>query len=130
MAEPETESSVAGYGEDKERFLEALPPPTKRYIYDSQKLDKILDFERSMQFDKLKNLNPSLSHSDYIIFLISPSSFGHEFEAGYESHRIKYFYNMPTPLHVKIAQVIDDEIKKELRSMVLDKNSLHGLTRP
>ncbi|KAJ5097622.1 hypothetical protein N7456_008343 [Penicillium angulare] len=76
---------VARYGDDTERFLEALPPPVPRYVYEnSQEFRKALDYERA-QFRSLNHnhleadtLDATDDNSNYIIFLIEPSSFREE----------------------------------------------------
>lgn len=94
----ESDTRVARYGDDRECFLETLPPPVPRYIYqESQQFHRILDYETT----RFRNLNYAPAayphtqagvqvlhrdtlqratddNSNYIIFLMDPSSFEHE----------------------------------------------------
>lgn len=81
MAESESNTRVARYGDETERFLETLPPPIPRYVYqDSQQFHQILD--SSYEITRFQNMNCTTTedNSTYIIFLIDPSSFEAEFD--------------------------------------------------
>ncbi|KAJ5587590.1 uncharacterized protein N7459_003355 [Penicillium hispanicum] len=138
-AEPDIH--VARYGEDRECFLENLPPPVPRYMYqDSQQFHRILDYETA----RFRNMNYTLAtlhhdtlqpatddNSNYIVFLIDPSSFKHEILHRNDQGPLGFLYEydpitkilsikMTTREHRCAARAMNTLIEAALRGMELD----------
>jgi hypothetical protein len=133
----ESDTRVARYGDDTERFLETLPPPVPRYIYgESQQFHKILDYESA----RFRNLNhalvapshevgfQSLAHRDtlqpgtddntnYIIFLIEPSSFQEEIVDRKDHGPLGFFYEYDRFAKILIIKMMTREHRCAARAM-------------
>ncbi|CAI7678349.1 unnamed protein product, partial [Penicillium pancosmium] len=131
MAESELNTRVARYGDETECFLEILPPPIPRYIYqDSQQFHQILDADYDSTHFQNLNCMTTEDNSTYIIFLSDPPSFEAEFD-----HRdtggplgFHYEYNPPakvliiktnTRIHRCAARAMNTIIEGALRDMEL-----------
>lgn len=95
------------YSKDKERLLEDLPPPVRRYIYhDEEQFCRILHFEKNRfgtSPGRGRNVDPDARQ--YVVFLIDPSSF--ERDLAEESGPIKLTpcsYNSTT--HILILKMV------------------------
>lgn len=98
------------YSADKERLLEDLPPPVRRYIYhDEEQFCRILHFEKNRfgtSPGRGQNVDPDARQ--YVVFLIDPSSF--ERDLAEESGPIKHTpcsYNSTT--HILILKMVTHE---------------------
>lgn len=121
--------------------MENLPPPVSLYIYqESQQFRRILDYETT----RFRNLNYTLAtlhrdtlqpatddNSNYIVFLIGPSSFKHEILHRNNQGPLGFLYEydpitkiliikMTTREHRCAARALNPLIEAALRGMELD----------
>lgn len=127
----ESTSRVIQYGWDKERFLQDLPPPVRRYIYrGKEQFNEILD--QNMSRHSKYNPEDGVDFTQYIVFLIDPPSFQRECldqESSHIAHlRLDYNYNthilivkmVNTPEHQQIIMGFASALGKCLQPMRID----------
>ncbi|KAJ5154414.1 uncharacterized protein N7500_009853 [Penicillium coprophilum] len=145
----ESDTRVARYGDDTELFLETLPPPVPRYIYrESHHFHKILGYE-SARFRNMSHALAAPSHevgfqslahrdtlpddnTNYIIFLIEPSSFQEEIVNRNNHGPLGFFYEydrfakiliikMTTRQHRCATRAMNTLIEEALKDMGLGR---------
>lgn len=124
----ETTSLVTHYGWDKERFLQDLPPPVRRYIYEGKEQFHEIIEQNAVRHYEYKP-EDGVDFTQYIIFLIDPASFEREClnqESSLIAHQ-SYSYDYTThilivkmkitPEHEEALVQFSEVIKESLRAM-------------